>query len=113
MRKNNVVDFETMTDEEIDEFYRPKKMNSRKTLVPLFVYLILKEHSNPEKHLTQNEIMKYLKRAPYEISIERKSLGRTIHLLADSLIGIYSSSGSGTWLDSEFIPDDDFFDIGA
>ncbi len=62
MRKNKVLDFEAMTDEEIDEFYRPKKANSRKSLAPLFVYLILREYSSAEKHLTQNEILAYAKR---------------------------------------------------
>ena len=105
MRKNKVPDFEAMTDEEIDEFYRPKKANSRKTLVPLFVYLILREYSSAEKHLTQNEILAYLREDPYEVVIERKALGRVIHLLTDSQLGICSYPGMGTWMGNE----DDFF----
>ncbi len=91
------IDFENMTDEEIDEYYRPKKINSRRSLAPLFVYLILKEKSSPEKHLSHREIADLLSNYPYEITIERKSLGRIIHNLEDSGLGIFSLRGMGTW----------------
>lgn len=92
-------DYENLTDEEIDEFYRPRKTNSRKTLAPLFVYMILKEHSSPSKPLTQNEIIEFLSQDPYEVTIERKAIGRVIHLLADSGVGVLSSPRYGTWYD--------------
>ena len=95
------IDLENLTDEEIDEFYRPRKTNNRRTLAPLFVHMILKEKSSPEKHLSQNEIIDILSEDPYEIQIERKALGRVIHLLADSGIGVVSAPGYGTWYDSE------------
>ena len=95
------IDFENLTDEEIDEFYRPRKQNNRRTLAPLFVYFILKEHSAPGDRLSQGEIIDLLAEDPYEIQIERKALGRVIHLLADSGIGVVSAPGYGTWYDSE------------
>ena len=92
-------DFENLTDEEIDEFYRPRKTNSRKTLAPLFIYFAVRDHSSPEKHLSQNDIIDILSKDPYEITIERKAVGRVIHLLADSGVGIVSMPGCGTWYD--------------
>lgn len=94
------IDFENMTDEEIDEYYRPKKANSRKSLAPLFIYLILQEHSSAEKHLSHNEIARHLRDYPYEIEIERKAIGRIIHNLEDSGLGIFSLQGMGTWLEA-------------
>ena len=73
------------------------KMNSRKSLAPLFVYLVLKDYSNVENKLTQNQICELLEEYPYEISIERKAVGRIIHNLTDSDIDIYSDSRKGTW----------------
>ncbi|MEE1018550.1 MAG: hypothetical protein UH824_03595 [Acutalibacteraceae bacterium] len=91
---------EEMTDEEIDAFFRPKKANSRKSMAPLFVYLILTTYSNNERHLRQREILDYLSRRPYEVVIERKALGRIIHNLTDSQLMIYSDE-KGTWFMQE------------
>ena len=91
--------FDTDDDELLDKLYRPLKQNKRKTMAPLFVYLILKEHSSSAKHLRQNEILKYLQNMPYEITIERKALSRTIHNLADSQLGVYTDTKTGTWIE--------------
>ena len=95
------IDFENLTDEELDEFYRPRKQNTRRTLAPLFVYFILKEHSNPGHRHSQGEIIDLLVEDPYEIQIERKALGRVLHLLADSGLGVVSNPRYGAWYDSE------------
>ena len=100
---NNQIRFnlekrENMTDEELDECSRPMKTNSRKSLAPLFVYLILKKYSSSTKHLRQQEILDYLKQYPFEITVERKALSRIIHNLLDSKLFIYSDK-SGTWLE--------------
>lgn len=88
------------TDEELDELYRPKKTNSRKSLAPLFVYLILKDFSNSRKHLKQQEILTLLSKDPYEITLERKALSRIIHNLQDSDLFVESDK-SGTWLEQD------------
>ena len=95
------IDFENLTDEEIDEFYRPRKQNNRRTLAPLFVYFILKEHSAPDHRLSQGDIIDLLAEDPYEINIERKALGRVLHLLADSGLGVVSTARYGAWYDPE------------
>lgn len=85
-----------LTDEEMDELYRPKKQNSRKHSLPLFVYLILKEYSSFEKPLSQQQIIDILS-SKYELNIERKSLSRTIHDIEDEHVGIYSLKSGGAW----------------
>ena len=101
------LDYEKMTEDEIEDFYDElysyKKVNKRKSLAPLFIYLILIEESSEEKHLSQDEIADRLRRMPYEIELERKAIGRIIHNLVDSGLGIYSVRGYGTW-HSENVP---------
>lgn len=92
-------DPDDQTDEEEDERHRPRKMNRRKSLAPLFIYQILTENSTPEKHFTQAQIISILEKYPYEISIERKAVGRALHLLADSGLGIKSTRTDGAWYD--------------
>lgn len=72
------------------------KRNSRRQLAPLFVYEILKNCSNSRRRLTQSEIIRRLDAYPYALSIERKALGRTLHLLEDAELGIHNSR-SGSW----------------
>lgn len=91
--------FYTDDDELLDKLYKPLKQNKRKTMAPLFVYLILKEHSSSAKHLRQNEILRLLESMPYEVTIERKALSRIIHNLADSQLGVYTDTKTGTWLE--------------
>ena len=88
---------ELMSDEEMDALSRPQNANSRKSMVPLFVYLILKQHSDSEHPLKQQEIISYLADDPYEVVIERKALSRVIHNLKDSQLGIYTDKHRGTW----------------
>ncbi len=97
------LDYETyqeMTDEEIDAYYRPKKQNNRKSLLPLFVYLILKKYSSSERPLQQQDIIDYLAAGPYEIKVERKAISRVIHSLEDSDLGIHSVHKRGVWYES-------------
>ena len=92
-------EFERETDYEDDELYRPKKQNSRKSLAPAFVYRILCERSSPDRHISQTELIKMLEAYPYEITLERKAIGRIIHGLADSGLGIMFKKGEGCWYD--------------
>lgn len=87
-----------LTEEEMDELYRPKKQNNRKHTLPLFVYLILKSKSSSDNKLSQSQIIGIL-RDEYELEIERKSLSRTIHDLEDEHLGIFSNKTGGAWYD--------------
>lgn len=85
-----------LSDEELDELYRPKKQNNRKHSLPLFVYLILKEKSSFKKKMSQSQIINELFEK-YELEIERKALARTIHDIEDENIGIHSHRKGGAW----------------
>ena len=95
----DIDEYDNMTEEEIDAFFRPKKKNNRKSLLPLFVYLILKDHSNFNHPLQQQDIIDYLAANPYEIEVERKAVGRVIHSLEDSGLGIHSEHKYGNWFE--------------
>lgn len=85
-----------MDDEDLDAMESPKKMNSVKSLAPVFVVQILKEKTNSAKHMRQVDILEELKK--YEIFIERKALNRTIHTLAaDPRLPIRQDQKSGVW----------------
>ena len=86
-----------LTDEEFDKYFRPKKRNSRKSLAPALIYDVLVKRTSPEKPLLQSELLEILKNAPYEITLERKAVGRIVHGLADSDIGINYEKGVGCW----------------
>lgn len=90
---------EQMTEEELDELYRPKKGNSQKSLLPLFVYSILKTKSDSKHHLRQKDILEELKNPPYELFIERKALSRTIQSLVEAYQFAIMSDGTGIWID--------------
>lgn len=94
---DELEDFFDFSDEESDEDYRPMKTNKRKSMAPLFVYLLLKKCSNKNSPLRQQQIINMLKKYPFEISIERKALSRIIHNLADSDLDIHTSPKRGTW----------------
>ena len=96
-----IEQIENMSEEELDDFYRPQKMNSRKSLAPLFVYSILKDKSSSKKHLRQQEIINELSKHPYEIFIERKALSRIIHNLVDSAQYAVFQDKTGVWIDQE------------
>lgn len=85
-----------LIDDFDEEYESLGKMNDRKRLVPLFVYQILKDCSTSRKRLTQSDLIERLDAYPYALSIERKALSRTLHLLADADIGIHSSR-TGSW----------------
>ena len=65
-KKKTVYDFtydewQDLSEEEQDEYFRPKKSNKTKSLLPLLVYLILQKFSNEERPLSQAKIIDYLK----------------------------------------------------
>lgn len=94
------INEDELNEDELDELYRPRKMNNRKSLAPLFIYEILKSASSPRRHLTQSELIERLLAYPYELAMERKAVGRTLHLLADAGIGVCSTR-RGAWYDEE------------
>ena len=93
-------DFFYEYDADSDEFYRPKKKNTRKSLVPLYIYFVLKEYTNSQKHLSDNEFLSILKEK-YDIDISRNTLSRHVYNLADEGLSIFSIKGQGKWMEQE------------
>ena len=92
-------------EEYLDSLYRPKKRNNRKQMLSLFVYRILTQKTNPDKPMSQQEIINELQEMPYELTIERKALSRVIHGLEEEMMGIHSDPRGGAWYDQN---DDEF-----
>lgn len=95
----DMFDDEEELEEYLDSLSRPKKRNNRKQLLSMFVYKILVENTSPEKHISQKQIIDMLKEEPYELTIERKALGRVIHGLEDEFMGVHSDNKTGVWYD--------------
>ena len=96
MRKDTYMDVTAMTDEEVEELYAFRKTNTLKSAAPLYVYLVVQEHSGPRRHLSQREILDYVE-DEFGVRMERKALSRWLHLLMALDIGIFSVPGLGTW----------------
>ncbi len=92
---------EDMTEEEEeafwDEYYKQKTCNKNKSLAPLYIYLILKQHSSSDRPLKQKDIQKMLAGNPYEVTLERKAVARIINSLCDAGLGIQKTD-DGVWM---------------
>lgn len=100
-KKKTVYDFtydewQDLSEEEQDEYFRPKKSNKTKSLLPLLVYLILQKFSNEERPLSQAKIIEYLD-VLYGVEVERKAVGRAIHALEDLNLGVYNGGKQGCY----------------
>lgn len=88
-------------DEDDEEDGIQKKANGRKTLGTLYVYQILRDNTNSRKHFKQQDIIDRLEDFPYELSLERKAVGRILHLLEDEDgLGICVDS-TGAWYEKD------------
>ncbi len=99
-------DLDGMTDEEIDELYRPIKSNGRKSLASLFIYLVLKEHTDEDHHFTIEEVREYLAE-DYELNLDRKTVSKYVHGLANedrTFIWDSRNKRDGVWY-SEKLPE--------
>lgn len=85
----------TESEKNLDAKNRKKSMNSRKTLLPLYIYMILRNESNENHRLTGEDLIDRLTQSPYNLAVERKSLARTLKLLADTDLGIVAPDKRG------------------
>lgn len=103
---NTLIDrFEKITrwtedddDDSLDEFFRPQKTNTAKSMAPLLIYFIIRDYSDCDCHLRQQDIIDLLE-LRYGFTLERKALGRIIHALEDMKLDIYSDRASGVWME--------------
>lgn len=85
-------------DDSLDEFFRPQKTNTAKSMAPLLIYFIIRDYSDCDYHLRQQDIIDLLE-LRYGFTLERKALGRIIHALEDMELDIYSDRASGVWME--------------
>lgn len=91
---------EKMTEKEIEKFYEPKIQNSPESLVPLYIYLILKEKTNFENRLSIAQLKDDLNER-YEIDINPNTVYRTVYTLADSRVDIHYEERKGCWYSTD------------
>ena len=92
------LEVEKLDDDDYLDSVKEKKTNNRKTLVPIFVYFILKEKTNAKKHMTQKELIEEIF-TRHEVEIERKALGRIVHSLAVEYPEINYDQRKGIWFE--------------
>ena len=76
---------------------RHAKCNSAKALADVYIVKILERQTSPKKPMTQARIIEILSDR-YEITIGRAAVGRIIHSLAESPLGICYNR-KGVWYD--------------
>ena len=105
MNRNDFLQYDWVYDETVDEsddyLNEPLpqdtgRANSRRTLLPMFLYDILKRSSSPSHKLTHEDLIAELDRFPYALSAERRAVGRALKTLELEEFGIHTS-GNGAW----------------
>lgn len=103
-------DIDNMTDDELDELYKHRMSNKRKTMAPLYIYLVLKEHTDWDKHLHVNDIILLLEKE-HEIIIKRGAVERTLNSLIDDNVNIWGGKrGDGYWYSEQRPEGYDYFE---
>lgn len=84
-----------LEEEQLERMEKPMKTNSRKSLAPLFVYLILQNKSSAQTPMRQQQILRELEKE-YELRMERKALSRLLHGLSNAQLPICMDK-TGVW----------------
>ena len=77
---------------------------SSSNLIPLCILRVLEEHSDEYHHLTQEEIARFLD-LEYNMTVERKAIGRSVEHLRQQLELEIISERDGVWLASRTFED--------
>ena len=103
MAKKDLI-FDDPFYEEYDDI--SKGLNSPNSLLSFYLPQILSNYHSSEKNpITQQKIIQILEEYPYDLTVDRKTVGRTLRTLeVYAHAGIHTSS-SGSWYD----PRDDWF----
>ena len=92
---------DSRSEEELDRIYAPRSMNSRKSLLPVYIIKILKNESSKENPLIQKEIQERL-RTIYELEVDRKSVARCLNTLIDDDLNVWTDEKrTGYWYSEE------------
>ena len=96
-KKPNETESFNFERESVDDCFPLKTTNSRKSMAPVYAYLIIKEKTDEKHHLSQTALRKALAESPINIVLDRKSISRIVYTLADSGIGVAASKKAGVW----------------
>ena len=107
------LNFDSFTEEQMEDYYdhidslwdHRKAQNSRKALASMFIFHVLLEFSDDMHHLSHADIIRYLKKYPYELELERKAVARHIGALFNE--GLVLTDETGSWV-SDFCPNQIF-----
>ena len=94
---NKFIDVTALSDDEVDELTPERTVNTLKSAACLCIYFVLRDHSGPHRHLSQQQILNYLEEE-YEIVMERKALSRCLGTIAMIDLNVYNTPRFGTWL---------------
>lgn len=85
------------TDDELDKLYKRRMSNKRKTMAPLYIYLILKEHTDWDNTLLIKDIIRLLEEE-YEITLGRNAVLKHVNTLIEEDVNIWGGErGDGYW----------------
>ena len=74
--------------------------NGRKSLAPLFIYLMLREKSSEESPFGAEELLARLE-SEAGIVMEKQAVVRAVKLLADSDVHVFYKARKGAWYDKK------------
>lgn len=93
-------DMDDLSDEDLDKLYSPKRVNSAKSLAPVYICRILEEKSSKDNPMTQQKIQDILNEE-YDIDINRTTLGRQLKTLSEDMLGVNKYYEGGYFYDRE------------
>lgn len=96
-------------DFDLSEICKPRTTNSRKSMAPVYTYLIVKDQTDCDHHMSQKELAEKLAASPINIVVDRRTISRMVYSLADSGVGIKALPGKGVWYDGDVWYDKEMF----
>ncbi len=95
-------EFIGMTDEQIDERYRPRPMNPVKSLADSYAWRILAASTTFDTPMSVSELCRLLAERDVEIFLSYEETEKLIYTLCDAGQGICYDSKRGAWYDCEY-----------
>ncbi len=98
------IDEDYMSEEELDDLYRPKATaRKRKTVASAFIYRILEKYTDKNHRFKVQDVIDKLEE-DYEVKMERKAVAGILTTLSDSEINIQKATpkaGGGYWYEDD------------
>ena len=75
-------------------------------MLPLYAFLIIKEATLKSRHMSQKDLLARLADYPYELEMDRKTLGRALRTMAAEELHIHCDR-TGVWYDEDDYDEDE------